>query len=280
MTKVAINGFGRIGRYDVAQPQFPQTELDLTPRWQPLLNPHAASGDDQTSPGMARRKWPGPGGTNAELNNILHEYQVQDDVVLTDWELPWPYSQVMDPVSQITQTEVDMLMDLALSPPNPVGDALAVRQFEQDHNDAFNDADARYPRNESEELSINDNHNDAFRHAYWNALLTRDFGEKWAAQFATAHEGLPNSLPTREAMDLYNNQVGREIAAAHPLASPAQLADFIQQAISDGKLLVVDKSGNLAWSNQVPVGQCGTAQPADPLPGRPREDFNGTTSGR
>jgi hypothetical protein len=103
----------------------------------------------------------------------------------------------------------------------------------------------------------NDGHNDAFRHAYWNARLTAAFGESWAKQFTTAHEGSNPGSSTREAMDLYNNEVGRRIALENPGATPAQLADKVKEALDNGRLVVIDKSGHLAWSNMVANGDHG-----------------------
>lgn len=51
---------------------------------------------------------------------------------------------------------------------------------------------------------------DAFRHATWSALLTRDIGEQLAEKFITNHETLPHSEPTTK-MDLHNNKIGRDI---------------------------------------------------------------------
>ncbi len=107
-----------------------------------------------------------------------------------------------------------------------------------------------------------DGHNDAFRHAFWNARMTAEFGENWAKQYATAHEAVTtqiNNSSVREAMDLYNNEIGRQIAVANPNASPAQLADKVKQALDDGRLLVVNQRGQLAWSNEVAVGHHGRA---------------------
>lgn len=107
-----------------------------------------------------------------------------------------------------------------------------------------------------------DGHNDAFRHAYWNARMTSEFGENWAKQYATAHEAVTtniNNSSVREAMDLYNNEVGRQIALANPNASPAELADKVKQALDEGRLVVVDQRGQLAWSNDVAIGHHGRA---------------------
>jgi len=68
--------------------------------------------------------------------------------------------------------------------------------------------------------------------------------------------------------------VGRRIAAENPSVSNEALADLVEQAVDNGEMLVIDANGDLAWSNDVPLGQCG--HPKDdtaPLPGRPRDDF-------
>ena len=111
----------------------------------------------------------------------------------------------------------------------------------------------------------NDGHRDAFRHAYWNSLLVRNFGEEWTNQFTTAHEALPGNPATREAMDLYNNEVGRQIAIDNPEANDTEIADLVRQASDNGELIVVDQSSKLAWSDQVPLWQHGLT---DGTPGR------------
>jgi hypothetical protein len=67
----------------------------------------------------------------------------------------------------------------------------------------------------------------------------------------------PNDTPAAEAMDLYNNEVGRRIYAEHPDATPDELATYIQEALDNGELLVIDANGNLAWSNEVGINDTG-----------------------
>lgn len=115
----------------------------------------------------------------------------------------------------------------------------------------------------------NDGHQDAFRHAYWNATMAKHQGADFAEQYATAHEALPADKvnQTRETMDLYNNEVGRRIQAENPDASDEELATLVQQSIERGEMLVVDSHGNLAWSDQVPVGEHGRAPAGGDRPG-------------
>lgn len=112
----------------------------------------------------------------------------------------------------------------------------------------------------------NDGHIDAFRHAYCSARLTCEFGGAWAEQFATAHEGNDPGNVKTGGMDLHNNHVGCRIALANPGATPAQLADLVKAALERGELVVVDRSGELNWSNQVPIGHHGVPIPYMNMP--------------
>ncbi len=89
----------------------------------------------------------------------------------------------------------------------------------------------------------------AYRHAFWNAMMTEEIGVISAQQFATAHEnhGLTdaeykaiiingfNGLQHRE-MDLYNNNIGRTKAYPH-----------------DGELDVHNKLTNLISTYQLRI---------------------------
>lgn len=57
---------------------------------------------------------------------------------------------------------------------------------------------------------IEDGKADAFRHAYWNALDTAEFGGVLTKLFTDAHEAFSSGLPKQ--MDLHNNLKGREKA--------------------------------------------------------------------
>ncbi|WP_024873870.1 WXG100 family type VII secretion target [Saccharomonospora piscinae] len=94
-------------------------------------------------------------------------------------------------------------------------------------------------------------HTDAFRHAYWNARMTQEFGQEWAEGFATSHERRPGNDMQSEAMDLHNNELGRRIAADNPDASPEQLAQLVGDAVSQGEAIVIDDQSRIAYSDQV-----------------------------
>ncbi|SUE29895.1 Uncharacterised protein [Nocardia farcinica] len=101
-----------------------------------------------------------------------------------------------------------------------------------------------------------DGHGDAFRHMYWNALMAQEFGADWTETYATAHEKTGGNNPQREAMDLWNNQLGREIGAANPNATPEELQALIRHEIEgeNGRALVItanDQAGNSLPSDQV-----------------------------
>jgi hypothetical protein len=119
---------------------------------------------------------------------------------------------------------------------------------------------------------MNLGHQDAMRHAYWNARMTQEFGEEWAAAYATAHERVPGNDAEREAMDLYNNEVGRRIAVENPDATPSELQQLIRDAVDDGQLTVVDPNNGLVWSDELDVGAHGPHQPDLRLDGEMKGD--------
>ncbi|MGY2125615.1 DUF6973 domain-containing protein [Nocardia gipuzkoensis] len=116
---------------------------------------------------------------------------------------------------------------------------------------------------------VGDGHADAFRHAYWNTLLSREFGQDWANAYTTAHERIdgPTSHASAEAMDLHNNEVGRRIQADHPNASPTELKELVKKAVESGQLVVVGPDGQLKYSNQVPFGDTGITDKEPPARG-------------
>lgn len=208
--------------------------------------------------------------TRPELSKILSDYQVQSDK-MTDWRpsgfgvIPIPFTKKY----KITETEAKLLDRLSRD-----RGLVGLDTFNDIRNQVFQVAEKHFPNSaipayvpdgRKREWLGNDGHRDAFRHAYWNALLTKEFGAEWTTQFTTAHEGLDSNPAVREAMDLYNNEVGRQIAISNPNATEEQLANLVKQAVDNGEMVVVDQSGNLAWSNQVPLGSHGLV---DNTPGK------------
>lgn len=229
---------------------------------------------------------------------IERDYQVADDKVI-DWS-PSLFGLIplggLGGTRTITQTEGRLLDNLTRD-----RGLLGLKEFKDIADQAFSVSESRVPppgdipahaQRQIDALppaerdlaarsyAKNDGHTDAFRHAYWNARMTAEFGPEWTAQFATAHEGLPGNGAVREAMDLYNNEVGRQIAIDNPDASPDQLADLVQQALNDGRLVVVAPGGHLAPSDQVARGDHGMAdpRPADGVIGTPKGDASANGS--
>lgn len=200
------------------------------------------------------------------LADILATYQVADDEMV-DWEPPWPAS-IATKSERLTRTEAQLLDLLSLA---------KMWDFRNIKDDAITEAERRFsPEREPTQEEANDGHLDAFRHAYWNALLARKFGPDFARKFTNAHEGVtengrPVNPADREAMDLYNNEVGRRIAAEHPDASSEELADLIEQAVERGDMVVIDRNGTMAYSDQVRVGEHGQAKYPPHGGGRPAE---------
>ncbi|WP_163862535.1 DUF6973 domain-containing protein [Myxococcus eversor] len=219
---------------------------------------------------------PEPGGaTRPDLAQIQRDFQTADDSVVS-WSpkagglIPIPFAPEYD----VTATEGRMLDGLAAS-----NGLLGLNTFNNIKDQALETSSRLYPTTGTPpghvpeervgEWRGQDGHRDAFRHAYWNALMTREFGAEWTQQFATAHEGMPGNPADREAMDLYNNQVGRQIALDNPNASPEELATLVQQAVTDGKMVLFDQRGQLQWSDRVPVNQHGLSNLVPGTGGQP-----------
>ncbi len=95
------------------------------------------------------------------------------------------------------------------------------------------------------------NRSDAFRHAIWNTLMSRDISVEWAEEYATAHEAksseelsqvAPDGFSEREhrIMDLFNNEQGRQCwleCDASGITSDDDLVDCVKAKIDSGSLM-------------------------------------------
>jgi hypothetical protein len=117
---------------------------------------------------------------------ILEQYQRDPD---PDGMVQYPRNWLMRQIlgeRTVTATEADMLDDLGLT---------GLSGFKDIHDDAFDVADERFPG----EGDRNDDHNDAFRHAYWNALMAREYGADWAERYGTARHTSPSQATNPNA---------------------------------------------------------------------------------
>ena len=222
-------------------------------------------GDDGTSPtpGEDPRK---------KLDDILRDYQVADDRKLPQWMITALTKVLGDEragYAQLTVSEYRLLTELlATKGPGAVKDFFDIKAA------AEQEAIQRFAPPAPGATS--DNLTDAFRHTYWNALMTQRFGEEWTRKYATAHERRSGDPAPREAMDLYNNEIGRQIAMTHPDASPAELADLVHEAVRNGDTVIVSPDGwGLEWSKEGATGGNPDAPSGDhapvnpPMPGNP-----------
>jgi hypothetical protein len=97
---------------------------------------------------------------------------------------------------------------------------------------------------------------DAFRHAYWMALLSQKFCWKKAIALGNAHEKanykqfkkgkpdeesvLPDSISG--AMDIFNNNVGASIGCQNKNISNVELVSIIKGEILKGKMKIISKN--------------------------------------
>lgn len=75
----------------------------------------------------------------------------------------------------------------------------------------------KYSQNLYKNKVLHNGNGDAFRHTLWNYGMAIDVGQKFAKKWADAHENGANGQPGIEkAMDLYNNNIGRNLAKTYP----------------------------------------------------------------
>lgn len=185
-------------------------------------------------------------GNRPNLDDLLSRRQMAEDSMV-DWSpklgglLPLPVGS-----HRLTATEGRMLDNLTVQ-----RGLLGLNEFRGIQEQALSVASTRIGD------GIVDGHGDAFRHAFWSARLTQAFGAEWARAFTSAHEANPGNTAGAEAMDLHNNSVGIRIGQANPGASEAELSHLIEAALNDGEMVVINRAGNLAWSDDVARGATG-----------------------
>ena len=74
--------------------------------------------------------------------------------------------------------------------------------------------------------------NNAFKHAYWSALIAYNIGYDMAITFTDAHEDFPENNEADKTMDLANNKTG------------AFIGQSIKGAIDNGYKLITFNPGN------------------------------------
>lgn len=201
------------------------------------LSDAAAEGQRQTS-------------RTIELERLLTAYQVDADPEgMVDYRRLWQ-------TERVTATEAGLLDELGL---------FELRDLSETRSAAMDAAAERFP-----ETVVGDHdHRNAFQHAYWNALMAREFGGEWAEEFGTAHEMIPGNPADQEAMDLHNNEIGRRIAADHPEASDEELADLVEEAVREGRTVVIPEGGGLQFTDRLGFDETGAPGRMPPEEGDP-----------
>ncbi|WP_425471211.1 DUF6973 domain-containing protein [Xylanimonas allomyrinae] len=78
---------------------------------------------------------------------------------------------------------------------------------------------------------------DAYRHCYWNALMTIGIGESAAEKIASNHEALGGGPKKEKDMDLANNKTGR--ATGKELKTKAASSKRCSALAKQGKLVTL-----------------------------------------
>jgi len=190
-------------------------------------------------------------------DELLEKYQVASDPDgMTEWSPKWVGWLPGVPSMKVTASEAEMLNEL-----QDRQGLKGVKAAYDIYKEALHQAEKTF-----DGKGGTDGHADAFRHAYWNAMMTQRFGEEWTQEYATAHERNPDSHPTPVAMDLHNNEVGRRIAVENPDASREELRNLVEQAVRDGEMVVVGTDGQLDHSDQVDLGDTRPTSKDNPWP--------------
>lgn len=125
------------------------------------------------------------------LADIMKKYQVTKDpdgmTQYPDGILEWFLKQRGQDPRTVTASEKEILDDLLHSK-----GIQGLMMFQNDYDSATNGPPKWMPQGRY------DGHGDAWRHAYWNALMTRDFGSEWTEKFTVSHERIAE-----------DNQIGR-----------------------------------------------------------------------
>ena len=95
------------------------------------------------------------------------------------------------------------------------------------------------------------NNGDAYRHAYWSALMVIKIGSTWAQRWNFAHEdGYPNQPEMERNMDIYNNMKGREIAENEGLyATETEIQRAVENAVKAGNTFVRIVNNTIVYTN-------------------------------
>ncbi len=183
-------------------------------------------------------------GEKPSLNTILNTYQVASE----ERRIPGGIvAQVIGLDTPVTDTEADMLETLGVH-----SGIAGLWEFQSIRDLAFEVSEIVFPQ-DSPNSAIpgqtvgDDGHRDAFRHAFWSALLTLRYGAEWTEAFTNAHEGGIGNPAAKEAMDLYNNSQGIGIAQSVAFIGgdysfptlQSQLAQAITAEITNGTLVVI-----------------------------------------
>ncbi|TVY02150.1 DUF6973 domain-containing protein [Cohnella terricola] len=98
---------------------------------------------------------------------------------------------------------------------------------------------------------VEDGKQDAFRHAYWNVLMSRDIGTSQAKKVADIHEDYNPGTALANEMDLWNNSVGRNIWSAYPSSSDDSNNALVTETKSklNAGLMKYIKNGAIVWTN-------------------------------
>ncbi len=113
-----------------------------------------------------------------------------------------------------------------------IADVFSCRTARNHAQSALNLAAARYPK------SVHNGKGDAFRHCYWNGLMTVSLGASTAKRIASNHEAVSTNPTKEKNMDLYNNGRGRWVGKTYKttFAADTRCTELLGRSIGLGGL--------------------------------------------
>lgn len=106
------------------------------------------------------------------------------------------------------------------------------------------------------EYTLEQGNGDAFRHAYWSALMTKKIGADFAYQAGLAHENVLkgydfSKLSDDSKMDISNNFRGRKYGKKYANKSDKYLLRVVKKACTKGRLKRIRvKTEGKEWSDK------------------------------
>ena len=108
-------------------------------------------------------------------------------------------------------------------------------------NEAYKTANKISKEKGWNEAEVHQGRTDAFRHAYWSAILAKKIGPDKAEAVTSLHEKMHKNSELENYMDIHNNSVGIDIIRKNPKISKKRLIEMIIDKIEKSSDIIYFK---------------------------------------